>query len=707
MSEPYFDEEASIALLLRWRDSDDFRALDTLLQEHLEPLVRRLIYTRQSQKYEDVDELTSACLRRLASRLSRFDVARGKLYSWCTKMCERAIIDVIRRKRTTADRFCSIDDVLANTLCTNGEEHTQEVLADILHKLSQVQTVFTKENELRAQRWLLRNLVDSNFRFYRWQASDSMTVVFGIAPRRARHIYDLTILAARRALLDERKLGPVNVYRLCGTRQRALTKYRPRLSNGDFARLVHLMVGLAPAIIETGEYALHEILYGAPKKERALFSPGESLTSEDMSQPHYAHSAPVGFTVEPVENPFTARTLEVESQGMPAAVVPPSRRSVIVTEPPKTRVSQTPNSLLAAESQSDFAANLRELERQSGRPYSLLRCIREMMAEGGPKSVLELECSLELKNFTGIVPPPGGALIPMEVLNHRRDLDTGTGGAFVPTVVEREIVPYLRNKSVCGRMGATILEGLPPGSHSLPRATGTAGATWLSEIAVAAPTNPLFDTVLLQPQRIEAQVQISRQLIRQSAPPIEAFVIREIQEAISVAVDQAALNGAGAPSPTGILQVGANPTATYAYGLRSPDVSGCASAPSWSKILEFSANLEAARVDLAECGFVVSPDVRNLLQSTPVVATFPRYLWEPGLNGFGSINGMKSLSSYNMPATSMLCARWSDMLIAQWQGIQLLIDPYSLASQSLVRISVSLLATVGFRYAVAFCASVN
>ena len=97
-----------------------------------------------------------------------------------------------------------------------------------------------------------------------------MTIVYGLTPERSRKLYDITLLSIRRELIVERKLKPVKKEELIGTRAKALLRYRARLSEPQFARLCYLMQNLAPAIIETGEFTLEEILYGS-RAETPLF----------------------------------------------------------------------------------------------------------------------------------------------------------------------------------------------------------------------------------------------------------------------------------------------------------------------------------------------------------------------------------------------------------------------------------------------------
>jgi HK97 family phage major capsid protein len=703
----YFPEAEAQRFFEIFEKTGDIAAIDGILRLAI-PLVQKLISTRQTFLFVPANELVNDCLVRLADRLTRnYSPARGRMFSFCTRVAESALVDAVRRQSQHAGRLVAIDDRLEGAFHTNGEVTSRECMDDIVHRLSRIQTVFTKTREVAAQRWLLVNLIMDGFCYRRWQAGDAMSLVFALPPRRSRQIYDATVLEARRVLLGERKIPSTLGYNLSGTRSRALMRYKSQLSAQDFSRLCFVMRNLAPqALIGSGLYSLTEILNGS-LRARPLFGPTESLTS-DMSE-----TAPFRFQLEPAEEKArSARRLAIQSP-MPAAAVSPSRRSVIATEKPRVDLAALkPTPLLAGSSQTEFTRNLREIERQQKRSYSLARAIRETMEDGAPSSVCELEVDQELRVWTGQKTRPGSAfLAPLEALDYRRDLDSASSSALVPLRVEDSVIPFLRNKTTVGKMGATILTALAPGSHSLPRATDTTGATWLAETDTSLPTSPLFDTVVLVPYRIMGTCQISRNLLRLSAPSIDEFVANDIRTAIAAAVDQACLNGGGSPSPTGILHQQVNSAGAYLYTKRSPDVPAASTAPTWASILEFSTNLEAARVDNTDgtLGFIASPDVRALWQNTAIMATYPRFLWEagPALDGIGTVNGLKAISSYNMPPATVVCGRWSDCLIGTWQGVEVMVDNYSLASSNRIRVLVSLLVGINFRYTSAFCASVT
>jgi hypothetical protein len=299
-------------------------------------------------------------------------------------------------------------------------------------------------------------------------------------------------------------------------------------------------------------------------------------------------------------------------------------------------------------------------------------------------------------------------LIPMEVLS-RRDLSVGGYPVAVQTSVEPEIIPFLRYKSVTGRLGATLLTDLIGGSWQLPRATGTGGATWLPETGGASTNEAAFDQVTLSASRISANSIVSKQLVAQAQPDIEQFLIDELSAAIAVEVDRVVVNGSGvAPIPTGILALPVNPANTYNYNARSPNVTFGGPA-SWATVLQFETTLdEGAQVHNVDgsYGWAAGPGVRSKWMATPKVATYPSFLWEQSDNEIdGSVAGRRAVNSSQMPAGSVIFGRWSDCMIASWAGIDIEVNPYTYAVAGKYLISVNLLAGVNFRYSSAFVSS--
>jgi hypothetical protein len=259
----YFCEETVLALFRRWKATEDLALLNELLLACL-PIVERLISLRGTTDFESVEELKNRSLLRLAKGFRKwFDPSKGRIFTFITKTTECGLVDAVRRRRRVSSRYLPFDDILANStrFSVNGQEHGQAV-DDIAYRVRRIRTLSVCPFEQEAQRYLVRNLLESNFAFRRHEASDAIVIVYGLSPDRARKLYDITLLAIRRVLIDKRKLKPVAAADLIGTRGRALLRYQGQLTPDEFSRLAYLMRNLAPAIIEDGEFTLKEILYG-------------------------------------------------------------------------------------------------------------------------------------------------------------------------------------------------------------------------------------------------------------------------------------------------------------------------------------------------------------------------------------------------------------------------------------------------------------
>jgi HK97 family phage major capsid protein len=213
---------------------------------------------------------------------------------------------------------------------------------------------------------------------------------------------------------------------------------------------------------------------------------------------------------------------------------------------------------------------------------------------------------------------------------------------------------------------------------------------------------------VISPKRIWGSTVMSRQLVYQSTPDIEDFIANDIATANAVAVDNAAINGTGtAPVPMGILHYPVNTPGSYTYASRSANVT-FGGAATWPNVLAFEKILEQGLVTNDDSfGWAVDPTVRDKWQQAPKVAGYPSFLWENSDADpvFGRVNGRRAISSTQLGAGQVIFGKWSEMMICSWVGVEILVDPFSLAAQAEIRVRSSLLADIAFRYPLAFCAS--
>jgi HK97 family phage major capsid protein len=304
---------------------------------------------------------------------------------------------------------------------------------------------------------------------------------------------------------------------------------------------------------------------------------------------------------------------------------------------------------------------------------------------------------------------PVGKLVPIQALSTlKRDLSVAGYPQVVQTTVGDQIIPFLRAKTICGRLGATIIDGLTGGNIRLPRAIVGGTASWLPETGGGTDADQNLDSFVISPKRISGSTVMSRQLVYQSSPDIEDFVANDIATAIGVAVDNAVINGSGtAPQPLGILHYPVNASGSYTYASRSANVTFGGPA-SWPNVLAFEKILEQGLItNDGSFGWAVDPTVRDKWQQTAKLTGYPTFLWENSDDDdtFGRVNGRRAISSTQLPAGQVVFGKWSEMLICTWVGLEILVDPFSLATTAEIRVRASLLADIQFRYPLAFCAS--
>jgi HK97 family phage major capsid protein len=315
--------------------------------------------------------------------------------------------------------------------------------------------------------------------------------------------------------------------------------------------------------------------------------------------------------------------------------------------------------------------------------YSVLRAISLRM-QNMPLDGLEGEVSEEIAKRTG--KQPQGFYLPTDMQVERRALDLTTGAGAKPTITDpSNFIELLRDRTLVTQFGARMLTGLT-GDLSLPKQTGGATAAWVAEGAAPTGSNQTVGQVGLAPRTISAFTDLTRKFILQSSLSAESFVRDDLARVIAIAIDKAALNGSGAGAePQGILQNGS--VGTVAMGTNGL-------APTFAKFVEMETNVAAANADVGGLGYITNAKVRGTLKTTLEAATAgAQMVWR----GDGTVNGYKAGATNLVPSnltkgsgtnlSAAIFGNWNDLIIGMWgQGIDLLVDPYTLSSSGGVRI---------------------
>lgn len=304
---------------------------------------------------------------------------------------------------------------------------------------------------------------------------------------------------------------------------------------------------------------------------------------------------------------------------------------------------------------------------------------------------------------------PNGAFVPFEVL--RRDLVVGTdsaGGYLVSTdLLASNFIEMLRNKMMVRQLGAITLGGLV-GDVAIPKQTGGATAYWVAESGAPTESTQTVAQLALAPKTVGAFTDISRKLLKQSSIDIEGFVRLDLSTVLALALDAAGIAGTGASNqPTGIL----NTTGIGDVACGDPD----GAAPVWADIVGLETEVAVDNADVGALAYLTNAKARGKLKTTEKASNTGQFVWENGIDGFGILNGYRAAASNQVPSdltkgggsnlSAIIFGNWSDLIIALWGTIDILVDPYTGSSTGTVRVVAMQDADIGVRHAESFAAA--
>ena len=254
-----------------------------------------------------------------------------------------------------------------------------------------------------------------------------------------------------------------------------------------------------------------------------------------------------------------------------------------------------------------------------------------------------------------------------------------TAGQEIVAEDKLNILEPLRANLVMVEAGANYMTGLV-GNVSIPAYSGT-NVGWAGEIAAASDGAGTFSEVTLEPKRITAYLDVSKQFLLQDSVSAEALLKNDIVKAISNKLEATILGDAAGSTtqPEGIFN-GASEIADTSY----------------TTMVGLIQTLEEANVN-GEIKYIVSPAIKAKLKTTSKDSGSGLFVMENG-----EVDGIPVLST--SACKGIVVGNFEDYVIGQWGGIDLTIDPYSQATNGKVRLVVNAYFDAKPRRAEAFVA---
>lgn len=340
--------------------------------------------------------------------------------------------------------------------------------------------------------------------------------------------------------------------------------------------------------------------------------------------------------------------------------------------------------ITALEADEQRAEFVEEAERRSqGEPVdksaqqleqrvSVLEVLRTQM-NGQPLSGAAAEYHQEAERRTGR--KAQGAFVPMAAIEQRVNT-TGTAGEIVPTMHRPDLyIGALREKLVARTLGVRVLTGLS-GNLSIPKYGSGLTTGWVAENSPVPDGEMAFDSVGLAPKHVGGKTEMSRQLLQQSSPDIEALVRDDLAFLIAKQIDKAIIAGTGAANdPLGVLNLAGIQVGTLAT-------------LDWPAVLAFAQKLEDEEISGGT--WLTGATVKNKLAATLKEAGLPGYLLEGG-----RMADRPLVTSKAMPADTVLLGDFSQVLLGVWSELDVLVNPFAEPAYSRGGVQVRAMATVG------------
>lgn len=308
----------------------------------------------------------------------------------------------------------------------------------------------------------------------------------------------------------------------------------------------------------------------------------------------------------------------------------------------------------------------------------------------------------------GIKYEGNGKILPFEVLNakrdgYRADLTVGTEGTDIVFTTDGGFIDQLNERMVLTSIGADFMTGLT-GDIKFPRETNAPTATWEGETDANAESTPTFDNVSMSPKRVGTFIDVSNQTLLQTNPAIDARLERQLVGAIQRELERVAIEGSGsAPIPEGIINT---------TGIGSNDVGTNGGAQTWGSWVGNETEVAIDNADIGNLAYLTNAKVRGQAKETIVDSGSGRFIWPVNAN---EVNGYPVGVTNLVPddltkgtgtaLSALIFGNFNDLIIGQWGGLEVLVDPFTQATSGMTRMVINVYADVAVLRAESFSAT--
>jgi len=322
--------------------------------------------------------------------------------------------------------------------------------------------------------------------------------------------------------------------------------------------------------------------------------------------------------------------------------------------------------------------------------FSLLRTVRDLANGVKMNDVARDVNVIGMQEFRQSGINPQGAII-IPTMYERANILAGTATAGQEIVAEdkRAILPPLVDKLIFSQAGATFMPGLV-GTVSIPSYAGTTVA-WKTEVDTATDGGGAFTEVVFAPKRLTGFINVSKTFLAQDGVGAERLLMDNIANAVARMLEKTILGPAtvSATVPSGIGYKINNANATTKAVLTGATLT-------WAKIVGLESSVDTSNALQGNLAYMTNSIGRGILKTTDkgVANDTGDYLMSEDnmINGYPCLVTNSIVSTYGTaPADGNLVVfgNWADLMIGQWGGYDITVDPYTAAKTNQVVIVIN------------------
>ena len=314
-------------------------------------------------------------------------------------------------------------------------------------------------------------------------------------------------------------------------------------------------------------------------------------------------------------------------------------------------------------------------EEKKGHTFSIIRFLNGAMpgrSLDGLEAEMAAEGAKELQR-SGIAPK--GLVIPAGVFQRSASgQNAGTnadGGNLV--ITGQHYVDEVSERLTVFKMGATVLTDLV-GNVDLPSVGGVTFAFVNEGVSTSSTKKAAVAKATLSPKGIRGHMAVTRDLLAQSSLNVEQILKDRIIAAEAACIDKAAL--------------AAIVTAATSAGTSF----------SFANLVAMETAINSENANRGKMGYILPTADWGLAKTTVKASGIPAFILEPG----NMINGYKADFSNQFAADTPIFGNYEDLFIGRWGGVEILVDPFTMADTGEIKLQLFSYADVKVALAKSF-----